>query len=531
MPHYPQSPRGGGGGLLGSGSNNNNNVAPGRNLLTSSRFSTVENEDHGHDDTVHTSFIRRSAEDIVTWFREPRRRSVGAVLFASFLSLLGFTMAGPLTPALGRHFQLEVGGLFGALTSAYPLGMLLGISFWPSLSDKIGRRPVLSLSLLGSGIGLLAQGYVIKYGGTLPQFLFCRVATGLFSGSSAISKAYLADIGTRDGKLPRYLALKDAASTMAFILGPAIGGLLYDLRRRMIGATRELSHSEVLNTSGSLAFVIAVSAVASMVASLITGLFVQESSKLMAAKKKSAAAATAAAGTGTALTNDSSMKADVQDDEKEDDSDVEAEQIISCPLGQSLWAGVASICVVSFLFNIGDSTFHAFYSAFLRDQGISTGDIGLLFTCLACFSFTVSSTSASAILKRLGPVLSCASGLALVGSGLLTLGVVASGSSLLPPTRAVLAMAAALYYCGVPVFGPTIPTMLLRCVPANKRGFILGLDGSINTLARIITPIAMGEVYRRYQAGTAFAAAGIAVISGACITILRRYTVSKDLRA
>ena len=72
--------------------------------------------------------------------------------------------------------------------------------------------------------------------------------------------------------------------------------------------------------------------------------------------------------------------------------------------------------------------------------------------------------------------------------------------------------------------------MLLRCVPPNKRGFILGLDGFINTLARILTPIISGEIYRRYNAGTAFATAGIAVVCGATVALLRRYATLRDSR-
>merc|ERR1711935_1037306 len=122
--------------------------------------------------------------------------------------------------------------------------------------------------VFGSGLGLMTQAWVIQGGGTLTQFLLARSMTGLFAGSSPVSKAYLADIGAKDGKLPRYLSLKDASSTLAFIMGPAAGGLLFDLRRRMIGASETLSKAEVLDTSGSLAFVILITAVASMLASL-----------------------------------------------------------------------------------------------------------------------------------------------------------------------------------------------------------------------------------------------------------------------
>jgi len=580
--------------LRGGGCDGGDDAVGGRTATTSRAASSCST-------TLTATTLRTRFAVLQRWLEDPRRRSVGAVLFASFLSLLGFTMAGPLTPALGKHFALEVGTKFGSLTSAYPLGMLLGISFWPSLSDKIGRRPVLTLSLAGSGVGLLAQAMVVLWGGSLEMFLVARVATGLFSGASPVSKAYLADVGSlpspssssssnsksgggdsNNSKLPRYLALKDASSTMAFILGPAFGGILYDILRRTMHhkaatatataasaatATAKatagrtlLSKSDILDTTSSLSVVIAVSAVASILASVICAVFVKESSTFavaaaVAADTKPAeptqtrqndddktnddeSSSTSKAATAASVrATQEQQQQQQQRRRRQNDTQMESSTELSCPLGVNLWAGVASVCFVSFLFNVGDSTFHAFYSAFLRQSNISTGDIGLLFTCLACISFTVSSTSSSRLLKRYGAPVSCAGGLSLVGSGLLMLGILASSSSsststsslnrLLRPTFTTLAGAAGLYYCGVPVYGPTIPTMLLKCVPPNKRGFILGLDGSINTLARIVTPLIMGEIYRRYGAGTTFVTAGMAVMAGAIITSVRRYvTVS-----
>ena len=168
-----------------------------------------------------------------------------------------------------------------------------------------------------------------------------------------------------------------------------------------------------------------------------------------------------------------------------------------------------------------------FFSTFLRNQGIVTKDIGLLFTSLASISFLVSSTCTSRILRSIGPVLTCAGGLTLVGSSLLFMGLAASPSVLIHPSFAALAGIAAIYFCGVSLYGPTIPTMLLRCVPPKKRGFILGLDGFINTLARILTPIISGEIYRRYNAGAAFTTAGIAVVCGVITTLLRRFITTR----
>jgi len=309
--------------------------------VTASKSSSLTIGDGDSDDCIELS----STSD--WWRKDPRNRSVSGILISSFLSLLGFTMvAGPLTPALGKHFNLQVGSLFGALTSAYPLGMMIGVFIWPSLSDRVGRRKILSFSLFGSGLGLMAQALVIQRGGSLSQFLLARSLTGLFAGSSPVSKAYLADIGANDGKLPRYLSLKDASSTLAFIMGPAAGGLLFDIRRKMIGASQELSKAEVLDSSGSLSFVISITAAASMLASSIAALLVQESS---------------------VFTKKGGMKVESPDEDKSYSDELanttientDEDDLISCPLGRSLWAGVASVCLVSFCFNVGDSTFHA----------------------------------------------------------------------------------------------------------------------------------------------------------------------------
>ena len=82
--------------------------------------------------------------------------SVACVMLAVFLHLLGFTVTGPITPSLVSHFGLHPSQV-GYLTSAYPLGMFFALFAWPRLSDKVGRKPILVMSLLGVGLGLVAQ--------------------------------------------------------------------------------------------------------------------------------------------------------------------------------------------------------------------------------------------------------------------------------------------------------------------------------------------------------------------------------------
>jgi len=457
------------------------------------------NDDDGDDQVVVVG------GDVVALSEQQRRRrkrvrdaSVLAVLCSAFLNLLGFTMAGPITPALGRHFGLQVGVRFGSLTSAYPLGMLLGLFTWPQLSDNraFGRKKVMAVSLLGSGLGLCAQALVVSRGLSLRVFLLSRALTGAFAGSSPVSKAYLADIGDESQQLPRYLAWRDAACTAAFIIGPMLGGVMYDIRCRIVGSggggsrgaaavvpkvaavwrkvvrisTGRASSSSSLDPSMSLAFVIGVSAVASLAATFLVLAFVEDYKPRRRTDKKSDLKKETVDGKEESFVVVETTTADGDDN----NGYVYEEKLVSCPLGTAMWAGVASVCLVSFLFNVGDSTFHAFFSALLRDRaGLNPTDIGLLYTMLACVSFTVSATFVSRILKTFGPVATCAGGLSCIGAGLLALGAAASNAGVpsllgggmvsVAPTFGVLAGAAALYYCGVPLYGPT-SMYLSRCV-------------------------------------------------------------------
>ena len=146
-------------------------------------------------------------------------------MLAVFLHLLGFTVTGPITPGLVRHFSIPPSDV-GYLTSAYPLGMFFALFAWPRLSDRVGRKPILVLSLLGVGFGLVAQSVAVARHWSLAAFLGLRVASGAFAGASPVVKAYLADAATPE-RLADYMAWREAACTLAFIVGPTLGGALF----------------------------------------------------------------------------------------------------------------------------------------------------------------------------------------------------------------------------------------------------------------------------------------------------------------
>lgn len=468
------------------------------NIMFTNRQSTMLYEATTHHDTSTNDRMQTASRfRLVSNIIKGKDLSVPAVLLASFLNLLGFTMASPIQPALGKHFDLPLGASFGSLSSAYPLGMMLGVFLWPTLSDVIGRKIVMATTLAGSGMGLLLQSYGVQRQWTLQQFLAARVLTGCFAGNSPISKAYLADRGSEGNgiELTKYLAWKDAASTMAFIIGPMLGGLLYQGGKSVVDNTK------------SIAFVILCSAVASLLASFSIITCVKNQNTKVLAVPKNDKAATNTTDVGA---TESSEKADT---------------IISCPLGTRLWTAVATVAGVSALYHVADSTFFAFFPSLLQNRlNFDTQGVGLTFTMFAVISFVMSAFVSSRFVGKYGPVTACSTGLGAIGTALLALGFAAS-QSWIPAALPIILGAASLYYVGVPLYGPSVPTMLLQCVPPNKRGAVMGFDGTVNTLARVVSPLAMGEIHRRYGPGRCFGVAGLFVYSAAILAVIRRWVV------
>jgi len=399
----------------------------------------------------------------------------------------------------------------------------------------------MSITLLGSGIGLILQSYGIKQCWTLESFLVARVLTGCFAGNSPISKAYLADRGSEGenkGNLAKYLAWKDAASTLAFIVGPVLGGLIYSLFGKgatALGVSTDSSSSVI---SKQISFVILCSAIASLVASLSVMLFVKNTDKdnemlgKQQAKESRVVLASAESedkvNNGTANDNSIKDKDTTNNNKSKTSSNDSSIEIIACPLGSKLWTGVVSVAIVSALYHAADSTFFAFFPSLLQNRlNFDTSMVGMAFTSFAFISFSMSAFVSSRFLKRFGPVAACTTGLGAVGTGLLTLGYAASlpASVGMGITAAFILGASALYYTGVPLYGPSIPTMLLQCVPSHKRGAVMGFDGAVNTLARVVSPLIFGEIHRVKGPGACFKVASSCVFTAVAIALSRRWLV------
>ncbi len=137
-----------------------------------------------------------------------------------FLDLIGFGMIIPVFPFYAERTGVDPASVIFYL-GLYSLGQLAGAPIWGSLSDRMGRRPVLLLTLLGN----TAASVLLAFADSGFTLALSRVAAGLAAGNVSTAYAYATDI-TTDATRPKALGLLGSAFGLGFIAGPALGGLL-----------------------------------------------------------------------------------------------------------------------------------------------------------------------------------------------------------------------------------------------------------------------------------------------------------------
>ncbi len=157
------------------------------------------------------------------------------IFFTVFLNLLGVTIIipvlGPLmldsaeSGLLPQSFSFqEEAFILGLLKASYPLMQFMGSPVLGALSDRTGRKPILSYALLGSVVGYVIFAIGILQGNIWMLF-GGRIIDGLTGGNIAVVYSAIADISNEQSKTKNF-GLVGMAFGLGFIIGPFIGGVL-----------------------------------------------------------------------------------------------------------------------------------------------------------------------------------------------------------------------------------------------------------------------------------------------------------------
>jgi MFS family permease len=164
-----------------------------------------------HPDQLPLSSHHRSAIN---------RKAIAFIFITVVLDFLGAGILVPIIPFLVRQFNQD------ALTVG-----LLGLSFYAAqfiaapalgvLSDRYGRRLVLLISVIGTGLADLVFGFA----NALWLLFAARLFDGITGGNIAVAQAYIADVSSPKERAKNF-ALIGAAFGIGFVIGPALGGWL-----------------------------------------------------------------------------------------------------------------------------------------------------------------------------------------------------------------------------------------------------------------------------------------------------------------
>lgn len=162
------------------------------------------------------------------------RRAKRVVFMVVFLDLLGFGIVLPLLPRYADSFLTELrvpewamGVVVGLLYSLFSVMQLIFAPIWGRISDRIGRRPIILLGLVGSVIfyalfALASQLDPATQSLTAVALLFvARIGAGIAGATVATAQAVIADTTTPEER-SRGMAIVGAAFGIGFTFGPLI---------------------------------------------------------------------------------------------------------------------------------------------------------------------------------------------------------------------------------------------------------------------------------------------------------------------
>lgn len=392
------------------------------------------------------------------------RRRLLPLFVIQFVNTLGYSVIIPILPFIVRKYE---GGdiAYGLLISSFAFCQFFGAPILGALSDQMGRKKILVVSQIGTVIGWIIFALAwfaptISVFGltTLPilLILISRMVDGLTGGNLSVANAYLSDV-TPPAKKAQYFGIMGAIMGVAFVIGPAIGGLL---------ATTSLGYlATVLGTMSIAIFSV-----------LLTAFALPESLELA---KRSKASFTQV---------------------------ISRLHILGHIKSFAHVPEISKLLQVRFFVNFVFSAYIAVISLYLIDAfSMSEKQLGFFFLAVGVFSIINQAFLVKQFVSRLGERKTLTIGLTLTIFGLVAITMTHS-----------LLIYTFLYYVlnlGLSLINPAIKSLLSGAVTDSQQGEIMGLDESLSALAAAISPLFAGFAYEYFSSGVFYLIAGCSTIA------------------
>lgn len=403
--------------------------------------------------------------------RALKSRSPKLLIFLTvFVDLLGFGIVIPILPAIARS---EASGphaalLVGLMMSSFSLFQMIFAPIWGRLSDRVGRRPVIVVSLFGSVVAYTMFAFARSY----EVLIISRIFAGICGANLAAAQAYLADVSKPEERTSA-MGLIGMAFGLGFVGGPIIGA----------GASQL---GEAIQPGLAAQTYPGIAAAAICLANLVW----------------------AVVGLPESLTP-----------ERRAEGEKTRRYATFSQVTEALrHRTIGPLILVFFLLTFAFSNLEMAFVLYAKDEidglGLSITQIYYLFIYLGlvlAFSNGYVVRKASKIVPESILVIVGASGQV---AGLLLLPVF--------PTVANLLIAIGLISFGQGICNPSLLSLISKATPPERQGSIMGVTQSSASLARIIGPAFAGIIIGALDLRWPFWAGGLIMISAVALAIVSR---------
>jgi DHA1 family tetracycline resistance protein-like MFS transporter len=399
----------------------------------------------------------------------PRDRRLLTILAVVGVQMVGASMILPILPLYAKNeFGLSPQAVTVLAASFFAAQFVAG-PYLGRLSDRVGRVPVLIVSQIGTAVSFA----LIAVAPDATWLFVARILDGITGGNIVVAQAYITDV-TPPEKRAQALGLVFAMFGAAFVVGPALGGLLSGL---------------------GLQVPYLVAAVAAIGAVVLTWLTLDES---LSAEEREARRAARERLTGRMV-------------------------LASPPLLITLLLGFLAMFVLGLVV----STFALVGEAYVfenDDPARLNLSIGLLLTVVGVAQVVTQTRLLGPILDRLGEARS-----AIVGTIARSVGLVVGFATPLWP---LVALGSALFAFGGGVNQPPIQAIATRSLPDRFRGGVLGLYQSVASVGTILSTALGGFLFARQVLLPMWVAAGLSLAAAVPTALLiRRPAEAPDVTA
>ena len=357
-----------------------------------------------------------------------------------FVDLVGFGLVIPLLPFYALRFAASPQQLT-VLLAIFSLMQLFTAPLWGRLSDRVGRRPVLMVSMAASVLAYLWIGSATA----LWMLFAARALAGACAGNIAAAQAYIADI-TKPEDRAKGMGLIGAAFGLGFIIGPALGGLL---------AGHDPATADVQTPAW-------VAAGLSFVA--LCGVFLLLRESLPADRR------------GIGRTSRGRVSAIL---------DVLRRPVLS------------RLILIFFLVILAFAGMESTFALWAVEQfGWGPAQVGYVFSYVGILSAILQGGLIGTLTRRFGEERLLLCGLALIGIGLLIMPL-ARSVPLLAPAISALAL-------GMGLMQPSLNSLISRRAGREEQGEVLGVSQSVGSLSRVLGPAAAGFLFGEFGRNAAF---------------------------